>query len=208
MESTKPQEPALNNYSNKSIQFYKKDNRYILIFADAFFSPSKENFIIADLYKDLQEADKKCEIHIFIDSPGGDCGTLEMLASEIRKFAQVVTICRANAMSAGFLLWLIGDERYVSASAALMFHQMGYSGWLDMKSYEVKNWNEFSLKLNKQLLKEFQVEKFCRQTVLLIQCGLCHLGSYNEGCLSFSGFFQLICCKHDILQNFQGKTNQ
>ena len=37
---------------------------------------------------------------------------------------------------------------------------MGYSGWLDMKSYEVKSWNEFSLKLNKQLLKEFQVEDF------------------------------------------------
>ena len=160
MEPIKPQEPILNNYSNKSIQFYKKDNRYILIFADVFFPSSKEDFVITDLYKDLQEADKKCEIHIFIDSPGGDCSTLEMLASEIRKFAQVITVCRGHAMSAGFLLWLIGDERYVTPGAALMFHEATHLGWLDIKTKEVKNWNEFSLKLNKQLLKEFQVEDF------------------------------------------------
>ena len=59
MEPIKPQEPILNNYSNKSIQFYKKDNRYILIFADVFFPSSKEDFVIADLYKDLQEAKTK-----------------------------------------------------------------------------------------------------------------------------------------------------
>ena len=160
MEPVKPQESVLNNYSNKSIQFYKKDNRYILIFADVFFSPSKEDFIIADLYKDLQEADKKCEIHIFIDSPGGDCFTLEMIASEIRKFAQVITVCRGQAMSAGFLLWLIGDERYVTPSAALMYHEASSCGWIDIKVKEIKNWNEFELKLNKQRLKRFQVENF------------------------------------------------
>lgn len=43
MEPIKPQESVLNNYSNKSIQFYKKDNRYILIFADVFFPDENES---------------------------------------------------------------------------------------------------------------------------------------------------------------------
>ena len=143
---------TMQNYAGKSIQFYKNDrNQYILIFADEFNELNKENSILIDLYKDLLMADKSCEIHIFIQSYGGSTNTMTSLIAEIRKFKYVVTVCTACAMSAGFMLWLCGKERYVEPTANLMFHGMAHFGIIDQKVLETKEWIEHA-KLTEDLM--------------------------------------------------------
>ena len=146
---------AMQNYAGKSIQFYKNDrNQYILTFADTFNEPDKENPILSDIYKDLQLADKNCEIHVFIHSHGGSVNTLMALIAEIRKFKHVVTVCTSFAMSAGFILWLCGKERYVEPIANLMYHGIAHFGIIDSKIAETKEWIEHA-KLGEELMQVY-----------------------------------------------------
>lgn len=148
------QKIELNNYQSKQIQFYKKDNIYYLIFGGEFKTADESAPIIADLLKDLLLADKACEVHVFIQSYGGSVNCLNEIIEELRKFSNIVTICTSMAMSAGFLLWLLGNERYISPMAALMYHSMGWYGFVGDRIANIKNELE-SCEVRELIMQEY-----------------------------------------------------
>jgi hypothetical protein len=76
------------------------------------------------------------------------------LIAEIRKFKHVVTVCTSFAMSAGFILWLCGKERYVEPIANLMYHGIAHFGIIDSKIAETKEWIEHA-KLGEELMQVY-----------------------------------------------------
>lgn len=113
-----------NKYDNKAIKFLDQNTHYELIFTDNFVMPSKFNTVITDILLDLKNANKEKELHIFINSYGGEISTLVSLLQQISEFEHVVTIAMGDADSAGFLLWCVGHERYCSPYSALMYHSI------------------------------------------------------------------------------------
>ncbi len=106
-------------YKDKLIRFYEKKDHYeLLINGDI---PSVNSNLI-DVYQDMSNANASKELHVFINTPGGDVNTLIYLLQQIKTFEHIITICSSNALSCGFILWAAGDERFISPYGYILHH--------------------------------------------------------------------------------------
>lgn len=131
----------LDKYSDKSIKFYDMIERYDLIFSSDFENADQSSTIYSDLLIDLKEADKSKELHIWINSQGGACSTLILLMQQIQEFEYVVTIGTGEIDSCGFMLWCLGDERYLGQLTFCMYH--GISSGNFAKANEMQEFGIF-----------------------------------------------------------------
>lgn len=115
-------EIKIDKYADKAIKFYDMQERYDLIFSSDFESADQTSIIYSDLLLDLKQADKTKELHIWINSQGGVCSTLILLMQQIQQFEYVVTIGTGQIDSCGFMLWCLGDERYLGKLTFCMYH--------------------------------------------------------------------------------------
>ena len=85
-----------------------------------------------------------------INSPGGHVDELMALVDMLESMpAPVVTRAYGQVCSCGFVLFCVGDERYVGNNTSLMYHELGYGMW--GKDSEVKNYHEYAKKLQIRL---------------------------------------------------------
>lgn len=134
------QELKFDKYREKTIKFYDKGTHYDLIFCGDFDQVNKEYPVYSDLLYDLKQAQKQKQIHVWIHSCGGSVSTLVALTQQLEEFEYVVTIGLGQIDSAGFNLWCLGDERYLSPSTLCMYHAM--SSGLCGKSDEIKDYGD------------------------------------------------------------------
>lgn len=151
--------PKFCKYDGKPIKFIDKKDHYELIFVSSF-NPSDEQFpIYNDLLIDLKEADKTKEIHIWINSQGGSVSTLMLLTQLIEQFEYIVTIGTGEIDSCGFMLWAIGDERYLHPKSFCMYHSM--SSGNHGKTEQLKNFGIFI-----ERYQQFFAEDLIKKTIL------------------------------------------
>lgn len=119
-----------NEYFKEPICFKDCETHYELIYTGEFESVGRESVEVTKLMQDLKEGDKDKELHIFINSIGGDVEQLSMILQQVLQYNYIVTICCGSALSAGFILWACGNEKYVSSYSELMYHTIssGYAG--------------------------------------------------------------------------------
>ena len=80
---------------------------------------------VKDFHEDMEEAHHTGQpiIPIVIDSYGGSVyGCLDMIAHVKKSKLPVHTICTGKAMSAGAILFGMGQQRYMAENATLMLH--------------------------------------------------------------------------------------
>lgn len=91
-------------------------------------------------------------IIININSPGGEVAQLLGLVDLLESMpAPVITRAYGSVCSCGFVLFCMGDERYVGNNASLMYHELSYGTW--GKDSEVKSYQKYTEKLQKRLDK-------------------------------------------------------
>ena len=91
-------------------------------------------------------------IIININSPGGEVDQLLGLVDLLESMpAPVITRAYGQVCSCGFVLFCMGDERYVGNNASLMYHEVSYGIW--GKDSEVKSYQKYTEKLQKRLDK-------------------------------------------------------
>lgn len=91
-------------------------------------------------------------IIININSPGGDVDELVGLVDLLESIpAPVITRAYGQVCSCGFVLFCMGDERYVGNNTSLMYHELSYG--IYGKNSEIKNYNSYATKLQKRLDK-------------------------------------------------------
>ena len=87
-----------------------------------------------------------------INSPGGYVDELFALIDMLESMsAPVVTRAYGKVCSCGFVLFCIGDERYVGNNASLMYHEIAYGIW--GKDSEVESYQKYAKKIQKRLDK-------------------------------------------------------
>ena len=118
----------MDEYFNQPVLFKDCDTHYELIYTGEFEDVGRESIEITKLMQDLKDGDKEKELHIFISSIGGSVENLSLLLQQVLQYQHRVTICCGSALSAGFILWACGNERYVSPYSELMYHTI-YSGY-------------------------------------------------------------------------------
>lgn len=155
-------------YNDQSLRFVDKKTHYELIFADDFNMPSKEYTVVIDLMIDLKNADKNKELHIFINSNGGECATLTMLLQQILEFRHRVCIVTGSAMSCGFFLMCVGHEIYISPYSMTIYHAVSVE--TEGKSREVMMVGNAMEKINKEILRAIDVDRILTKDEL--QLGL------------------------------------
>lgn len=85
-----------------------------------------------------------------INSPGGHVDELIALVDMLESMpAPVITRAYGQVCSCGFVLFCIGDERYVGPNASLMYHEIAYGIW--GKDSEIKNYHDYTKKLQKRV---------------------------------------------------------
>ena len=132
--------PGLANdeYFKEPVCFKDCDDHYELIYTGEFESVGRESSELTKLMQDLKDGDKDTDLHILINSIGGDVESLSMILQQVLQYRHRVTVCCGAALSAGFILWACGHERYVSPYSELMYHTI-YSGYegkgVELSSY-------------------------------------------------------------------------
>lgn len=155
-----------NKYDNKPIKFIDKKNYYELIFTSGFESADEQRPLYNDLLVDLKDSDRSRQLHVWINSLGGSVATLMMLQSLIEQFEYIVTIGTGEIDSAGFMLWCLGDERYLYNKTCCMYH--GMSSFTFGKTKQIEQYSIFLKKyqqsfqkiiIDKQILTKQEIEK-------------------------------------------------
>lgn len=91
-------------------------------------------------------------IIININSPGGSVDELLALVDMLESMpAPVITRGYGQICSCGFVLFCMGDERYIGNNASLMYHELAYGIW--GKDSEVESYHKFTKKIQKRLDK-------------------------------------------------------
>lgn len=91
-------------------------------------------------------------IIININSPGGYVDELLALVDMLESMpGPVITRVYGKAYSCAFVLFCMGDERYVGNNANLMYHEIAYGMW--GKDSEIEHYHKYSKKLQKRLDK-------------------------------------------------------
>lgn len=85
-----------------------------------------------------------------INSPGGECDELLALVDMLESMpTPVITRAYGQVCSCGFVLFCIGDERYVGNNASLMYHELAYG--IMGKDSEIRNFSDYSKRMQKRL---------------------------------------------------------
>lgn len=91
-------------------------------------------------------------IIININSPGGSVDELVGLVDLLESVpAPVITRAYGQICSCGFVLFCVGDERYVGPNTSLMYHELSYG--IYGKDSEIQNYHDYAKKLQKRLDK-------------------------------------------------------
>ena len=140
----------MDEYFNQPVLFKDCDTHYELIYTGEFESVGRESIEITKLMQDLKDGDKDKELHIFISSIGGSVENLSLLLQQVLQYQHRITICCGSALSAGFILWACGNERYVSPYSELMYHTI-YSGY-EGKGVELSSYGNHVERLTDSLM--------------------------------------------------------
>lgn len=85
-----------------------------------------------------------------INSPGGHVDELLALIDMLESMpAPVITRAYGQVCSCGFVLFCVGDERYVGPNASLMYHELSYGIW--GKDSEIKNYHDYTKRIQKRI---------------------------------------------------------
>ena len=85
-----------------------------------------------------------------INSPGGHVDELMALVDMLESMpAPVITRAYGEICSCGFVLFCIGDERYIGPNTSLMYHELSYG--IYGKDSEVRNFHDYSKKLQRRI---------------------------------------------------------
>lgn len=85
-----------------------------------------------------------------INSPGGHVDELMALVDMLESMpAPVITRAYGEIASCGFVLFCIGDERYVGPNVSLMYHEISYG--IMGKNSEIRNYSEYSKRVQKRI---------------------------------------------------------
>lgn len=91
-------------------------------------------------------------IIVNINSPGGFVTELMAIVDMLESMpATVITRGYGQICSCGFVLFCMGDERYIGNNATIMYHELAYGIW--GKDSEVKAQHDYSKKLQKKIDK-------------------------------------------------------
>lgn len=157
-EGTMPFPFGINDeYFNEPIRFKDCEDHYELVFTGEFEEVGEESIEVTRLMQDLKDGDKSKELHIFINSIGGDCELLSMILQQVLQYQHRVTVCCGAAMSAGFILWASGHERYVSPYSELMYHTI-YSGY-EGKGVELSAYGHHIERLTEHLMTAVNMQE-------------------------------------------------
>ena len=89
-------------------------------------------------------------IIVNINSPGGYVTELLALVDMLESMpCPVITRAYGQVCSCGFVLFCVGDERYVGNNTTLMYHELAYGMW--GKDSEIKAYHDQSKKLQKRI---------------------------------------------------------
>ena len=144
--------PGLNDeYFNQPVMFHDCDDHYELIYTGEFEDVGRESIAVTKLIRDLKDGDKDMELHILINSIGGSVDNLSFVLQQVLQYRHRVTVCCGSALSAGFILWACGHEKYVSPYSELMYHTI-YSGY-EGKGTELASYGNHVERLTDQLME-------------------------------------------------------
>ena len=138
-------------YFNQPVMFRDCDDHYELIYTGEFEDVGKDSIAVTKLIQDLKDGDKDMELHILINSIGGSVDNLSFVLQQVLEYRHRVTICCGSALSAGFILWACGHERYVSPYSELMYHTI-YSGY-EGKGTELTSYGNHVERLTMELME-------------------------------------------------------
>lgn len=143
--------PGLDDdYFNQPVIFRDCDDHYELIYTGEFEDVGRDSIAVTKLIQDLKDGDKDTELHIFINSIGGSVDNLSFVLQQVLQYRHRVTICCGSALSAGFILWACGHERYTSPYSELMYHTI-YSGY-EGKGTELTSYGNHVERLTSELM--------------------------------------------------------
>lgn len=138
-------------YFNQPVMFRDCDDHYELIYTGEFEDVGRDSIAVTKLIQDLKDGDKGMELHILINSIGGSVDNLSFVLQQVLEYHHRVTICCGSALSAGFILWACGHERYVSPYSELMYHTI-YSGY-EGKGTELTSYGNHVERLTMELME-------------------------------------------------------
>ena len=138
-------------YFNQPVMFRDCDDHYELIYTGEFEDVGKDSIAVTKLIQDLKDGDKDMELHILINSIGGSVDNLSFVLQQVLEYRHRVTVCCGSALSAGFILWACGHERYVSPYSELMYHTI-YSGY-EGKGTELTSYGNHVERLTMELME-------------------------------------------------------
>lgn len=139
------------DYFNQPVLFKDCDNHYELIYTGEFEDVGRDSIAVTKLIQDLKDGDKDMELHILINSIGGSVDNLSFVLQQVLQYNHRVTVCCGSALSAGFILWACGHERYVSPYSELMYHTI-YSGY-EGKGTELTSYGNHVERLTTELME-------------------------------------------------------
>lgn len=144
-------------YFNQPVIFRDCDDHYELIYTGEFEDVGRDSIAVTKLIQDLKDGDKDTELHIFINSIGGSVDNLSFVLQQVLEYRHRVTICCGSALSAGFILWACGHERYVSPYSELMYHTI-YSGY-EGKGVELSSYGNHVERLTAELMEAVDMKQ-------------------------------------------------
>lgn len=144
-------------YFKQPVIFKDKDDHYELIYTGQFGSVGRDSVEVTKLMQDLKDGDKDKELHIMINSIGGDCDLLSMILQQVLQYNYRVTVCCGAALSAGFILWACGHEKYVSPYSELMYHTI-YSGY-EGKGIELTSYGNHIERLTEKMMNAVNMQE-------------------------------------------------
>jgi len=144
--------PGLDDdYFNQPVIFRDCDDHYELIYTGEFEDVGRDSIAVTKLIQDLKDGDKDMELHILINSIGGSVDNLSFVLQQVLQYRHRVTVCCGSALSAGFILWACGHERYTSPYSELMYHTI-YSGY-EGKGTELTSYGNHVERLTNELME-------------------------------------------------------
>ena len=138
------------DYFNQPVVFRDCDDHYELIYTGEFEDVGRDSIAVTKLIQDLKDGNKDVELHILINSIGGSVDNLSFVLQQVLQDRHRVTVCCGSALSAGFILWACGHERYVSPYSELMYHTI-YSGY-EGKGTELASYGAHVERLTDELM--------------------------------------------------------
>ncbi len=145
------------DYFNQPVMFRDCDDHYELIYTGEFEDVGKDSIAVTKLIQDLKDGDKDTELHILINSIGGSVDNLSFVLQQVLEYRHRVTVCCGSALSAGFILWACGHERYVSPYSELMYHTI-YSGY-EGKGVELSSYGNHVERLTAELMEAVNMKE-------------------------------------------------